>query len=612
MYRDKLILLLFICFLPICLFAQTSFTVSAPSSVELGQQFKVVFELRNASEKRFSAPKFEGFDILFASSDVAMIRENNRTETLNTHTYVLLPKSKGKFTIGAATVVTSDNKSLRTKATQIAVVDKGRSSRNTDHGGKTAEATEELPTLGAQDVFVRIELNKSKAYEQEEVIATYKLYIDPKLRLRQVESVRYPEFEGFVSQPVYDTPERGFVIEKYNGRYYNVVFLQQWVVLAQRPGQLNISPAEIEVEVSLPRKLKSTGDPMQDFLNASRGGYLNLKRHLKTSPAALTVIPLPLPKPAAFDGAVGEYMIKASVDPQQPATGEAMTIRVEINGRGNIKLLKEPKIQFPESFDTYDPKAKSDIQVSAGGSTGSKVIEYYAVPNRVGSYSLPPVEMVFFDPATKKYKRIATDSIQLKVKKGKELAPAVAGSSAPRENVRLQGREPSLPRFEIDGSTILPGSAFAFSPLYWSCYLLVLSLGVLCYFLVRQKRKMEADIDGTRKRRAAKLALEHLTNARNRMQAGEERSFYDALLTALWGYLGDKLLLPLSDLKQDKVEEKLQAYGAEVSLIARWKALIQELEFARFASVDTGKKMEDFYQEAAQLIDLTEKVKVQP
>lgn len=598
MHRYNILFFLTAFFAPFLLFAQVELKVSAPSSVELGQQFKVVFELQNANAKSFDAPSFDDFKVLFVSSDELESRVGRKSVISRIHTYVLLPRQKGTFTIGSATAIVEGNKRLRTKALRITVTE-GSSSK-----GHDKEYEESLPTVSEKDFFTRLELNKSKCFEQEEVIATYKLYMDPKMSIRQVESVSYPKFEGFVSQTVHSAAGRSFVLEKYNGRYYGVVVLQQWVILPQRSGKITISPAKIALTASVQRKLKSTGDPMQDFLNASRGGTVSFTRELLSNTASVEVQTLPSPKPNGFADAVGRYSVSAKLNPDRPRVGELMTVTVELKGHGNLKLLKDPRLSMPESFDAYEPKSQSEIHVTANGSSGSKTVKYHFVPSVTGAYVIPSIELPFFDPQEKVYRRVSTRPIHFTVGKGGAHMADRIGKNSSRGEVQTQEREPRQPFLNTDGSAIRPGANFAFSWKHVLCYFALGLSGLLVYIVIRRKRVRQADVQAMRRRAASKEIYGRLFEARRAMVQEDRKSFYDTLSSAVGYYLSDKLALPQSELNRSNLERK----GLSPELAARWQALFDELEFVRFASSLGAQSGEGFYNEVSELIELTEKV----
>ena len=73
-------------------------------------------------------------------------------------------------------------------------------------------------------------------------------------------------------------------------------------------------------------------------------------------------------------------------------------------------------------------------------------------------------------------------------------------------------------------------------------------------------------------------------------------AFYDEVLKALWGYISDKLNIPVSRLSKDNIEEKLRNHGVNEELIKEFLNALNDCEFARFAPGDENQAMDILLQ----------------
>lgn len=586
------------------LFAQ-SFTIQAPESAEAGSPFKVAFELKNASMKSFTPPNFGGLNVLSSAQDqssfVTISNGRQKMQSTVTMTYILMANKKGTYTIGPASA-NIGGKVLKTKSTKVMV---GGSSKAASSSQPTEmDEGKILTNVGNKNIFVRLILSKNKAYRQQGILATFKLYADPNIGIQQIKDVKFPDYDGFVAQEVDLGPNRTLTTEIINGKRFQSVVLQQWVLLPQTIGPVKVPSATLDLGIAVRQKVKSSGDPMEDFINQIAGGNLvYLDKHLVSAPQTIQVEELPKPTPDGFTGAVGKYSISAEISPKVPKTGESMTVKVTIQGSGNLKLLPNPKLKLPESFDVFDPKAETSIKVTPSGASGRKVIEYYAVPNEVGKATIPSLDLVYFDTETKTYRTASTQPITFNVEKG-------SGNANLSGSGRMTGKE--LARIKnLKGSrSSLLGSDFAFGPLYWSLLILMAISGYILFVLTKSRRNMLADVEGLKFRKAAKVAKKRLSKAEHLINNPDKKLFYDEMLDAIWGYFSDKLRLSLGDLTRENIAGRLTSYGYDSNITDEVTELLDQLDFAIYAPSSSDKlSNEELYTKAINLISKIENLK---
>lgn len=573
MIRVRYILFLFFFSLYTFVQAQVSFTVQAPSSVAMGDQFRISFTLNNAKGTSFKAPSMNDFDVLYGpamaqSSSITNVNGKTTSSTSITYTYTLIPKTTGTFQIGSASIRAKDQ-DHKTKPFKIKVLpaDKHSSSNQT-------KSSKPSSRVDANSLFVRTIVNKTKVYEQEALLVTYKLYTrDPNL---QFEQVKFPEYEGFISQDIEDDAEKQFNLENYNGQNYQTAILRQSLLFPQKSGRLVIPSGHFQVVVAVRREISD----FEDFFNLQP--YENIRRTLNTKPMPIDVTPLPEPKPEGFDGAVGDYRISATLSGQQAKTNEALSLKVVVKGSGNIKLMGNPKIVFPDSFEEYDPKAESSLRVTTAGAEGERTIEYYVVPRQTGRFTIPSFGITYFDPAARAYKTASTKGFTIQVAKGK-VESASMTNGAGGDAVEMLGQDIRYLK-PIKGASSSTYPAFAFSLSYWMLYLILLLVAIVLLFLYRRRMKMIADEMNMRKRKANRVATKRLRQAATYKQTGKSDLFYEEILRALWGYLGDKLGIPVSELNKNNIADCLmQAGNTSQELVDELLQLIEACEYARYS-----------------------------
>jgi hypothetical protein len=335
--------------------------------------------------------------------------------------------------------------------------------------------------------------------------------------------------------------------------------------------------------------------------------YTNVKKTLISSPVTIDVKPLPAGKPAAFSGAVGDYKMTSSISATNLKANDPVTIKVSLSGSGNIKLIKNPEIVFPNDFEIYDPKVDVNTKVSTSGVSGTKTIEYYAVPRYAGDFTIPSAQLSYFDLKTGAYKTVSTDEYHLHVE------PGTGGSNAPtvvtgsnKEDVRFVGQD--IHYIKTTGFHFQKGSFFFGTFAYWLCYLIPALLFVILFIIYRKQVAENANIALVRTKKANKVASKRLKSANKYLKENKREPFYDETLKAVWGYLSDKLNIPVSNLTKDNVETELVRYGVGENLITALMDILNTAEFARFAPTQGHEAMDELYKQTVDAINQMEKI----
>lgn len=585
--------------------AEVKVTASAPQTVVQGDQFRLSYTVNTQDVSGFQAPLSDDFSVLIGpnqsrQSSFQMINGRTTQSSTITYTYILMAKTAGTFTIPAATV-TSGGKQYRSNSLRIEVLppDKttGSASSGSGNSGGGRMRTQDIgENISGKDLFIAVTASKKQVYEQEAILLTYKVY--SLVSLSQLMG-DMPELDGFHTQELPLPQQKSLKMEHYNGRNYGTVVWRQYLLFPQRSGKLTIPSIDFQaVVVQQDRNI----DPFDAFF----GGMTTMREVKKTVVApALTiqVDALPMPKPDNFSGAVGQFTMNSSLTPQDIKANDALTLRLTVEGKGNMKLMKAPIVKFPQDFETYDAKTTDETKVTGNGVSGKMIYDFLAVPRHAGNYTIPAAEFCYFDTQAKEYKVIRTDAYDISVAKGKNSGRS--SDFTDREDVRLLASDI---RYIRQGDVVLhrPGEFFFGTLACWLWYVVPLLLFGVLVAVFRKKAIENANVAKMRNKKAGKAATKRLKQAGVLLKKGEPAAFYEEVMRALWGYLSDKLGIPVAELSKDNAAERLFQHGVGQSVVDSFLEVLNECEFARYAPGDPTQTMDKIFKAAGEVISAME------
>jgi tetratricopeptide (TPR) repeat protein len=403
-----------------------------------------------------------------------------------------------------------------------------------------------------------------------------------------------PDLKSFYTREVPLPQEKSFKIETFNGRQYRTVTWQQYVMFPQATGKLEIPAITYDgIVVQQNRNV----DPFEAFFNGG-SGYVEVKKQIKAPAITIQVDPLPQ-RPANFSGGVGSFNISAQMDKIEVKANDPVNLRVVVSGVGNMKLLKQPVVKMPKDFDSYDAKVTDKTKLTVNGLEGSIVYDFLAVPRHQGTFEIPAIEYTYFDTKVNAYKTLRTEPFTLKVAKGD--GQTTVSSFAGQEDVKELANDI---RYIHTGNTTQHGvNEFFFGSTAYGVSLGVLLLIFISLFVVFRHRAIEnANLVKQRAGKANKVAVKRLKKAAKLMTAGKSGEFYDEVLRALWGYVGDKLNMPVDQLSRDNISQQLSAYNVSEETISQFIGALDECEFARYAPGDATGNMNKVYDAAISAI----------
>ncbi len=586
-----------------------SVTASAPRVVQVGEQFRVTFSV-NEQPSSLIPPEFDNFDLLggpsSSSSSSVQIINGKMTQSVEiSYTYYLQAEKEGKYEIGAATA-TVKKKAYKSDPITVEVV-KGSAPQQQQQSSSSSQSQQSSSQGDAQisgdNLYIRVLTNKTRTYQGENLVATIKIY--SKVNIGGLENFEIPTFAGFYKQEI-EIPELSQLTrENVNGEIFYTGVLKQYLLFPQKSGDITIEPASLDVLVQQ-RVQSRSRSIFDDFFGPQ---VQTFRKNIKSKPIIIKVSTLPQSAPESFKNAVGEYKFSTTIDKTEAVTNDAITLRVNVTGSGNLKLLDEPEVNLPPSLESYDPKINLNVRNTANGAAGSKTFEYLIIPRTAGNYRIAPIEFTYFNPSTKKYITETSEEINLSIEKGNGDAASTVISGLSKEDVKFIGKD--IQFIKQGNPKIRPMNKIFFStrPFYFVYGIAVILFGLIT-IIQRERIKRNANVSLVKNRKANKLANKRFKVAKNALKENKKEQFYEELVKGLWGYLGDKLTIPVADISREKAKIEFDNLDIDDELQDNFFEVIDNCEFARYAPVSEGEQMNEDYQKAVNLISkLEQKIK---
>lgn len=595
-----------------------TFVAEAPMIVPTGEAFRVEFSLDALpDENTFAAPSFEGFDVL-AGPTVArgqswQVVNGTMTKSVDyTITYVLLPLKAGNATIGPARIEV-DGKSYSTDPLPVEVVDEGGDAARdktpgatrSDVQGEGAAAGQNARTaaqgqVGRDDILLRVAVSRQTVFKGEPLRATFKLY--RRVPIVGYEDIKFPSFNGFWAQEL-SAGKASWQREMLAGKVYESIVVREYLLYPQQAGTLTIEPADI---TAIAQVIVQSGRPVDPFFGGGHEVY-DVRRHVQTPRVQVTVKELPAGAPEGFAGAVGRFTLEATPPTSTLGANTSGTYTVRINGTGNLPFVQAPKLTLPASFEQYDVKTTESIKTTAAGTSGYRQFEYPFIPRADGSFRIEPVEFTYFDPAQMRYVTLSSGEVTLEVTpdaRGTNESYVVKGLS--KEDVSLLGQDIRFIKLGRAQLRAFSGP-FLFSGAYFILLGGIVVLFVLIYAALRRQIRDSQNTALMRGRRANKVAVQRFRAARGYMAEQNRQAFYEEMLRALWGYMGDKFNIPVANLTKENVREELLKRGVAQEESQRFSSIVTRCEEAQYSPVASAR-MSDVYREGLDLLSTIESV----
>jgi hypothetical protein len=474
--------------------------------------------------------------------------------------YVLIPKRSGSLTIAATSLTTKSGDVYKSKPITIEVSD-----------SPSASATKQF--------IAKLKFSKTTVYEGEPVVAIYDLYNRYDDLVFVDENIPSPN--GFIVKEIemkgnpFGNPKA--IVQ--NGLRYDLYHLKKEVLVPQQSGTMKIEGFMLEGHVNNQR---GWGGQILSY---------GKKKTFNSNAVTLIVKPLPANAPASFNGAVGAFEMKSEISETTLPAHKSITLTITVKGEGNLSLIPVPKLNFPPSFETYDPKVTNDISVSTSGIRGSRTFEFLIIPRTPGQYKVDAFEFSYFDPELENYRTRSSSPLEFNIAVG-EGDDANAVYIPPTQD-DIQVLASDIRHIKTDDPQLREKNKQFFGTVtHW----VGLGSPVAAFFLLlvlRGRIKVERDEDDVRRKKASKAAAKHLAKAKAAL-ASNDGTFYDEVFRALYGYLGDKINMQASELSKVNIKQVLVERGSSEATADELKELLDACELAKYTPVDELSKQAAF------------------
>lgn len=559
-------------------------SMRAPSNVTTGVPFRIEVSV-NAQNVRVPDPQLKGFNYYGRSTSNSMSIINGDVTVRSSSIYTVSLDKAGVYTVPAISVDYNGKKYTSNSLTITASGDdvSNNSQAANDSKGGDSQYT---PPSSTGDLFVDVNCNKSEVYVGEQILMTASVY--SRYNITGVEDNKIPSFAGFWAQDVYAPRNISFDRKVINNTEYLYTVWHKKALFAQKQGTLEIEPYEIK------------------FIVSDGWGFRTAKKTAKSKLKQIKVKALPSGKPDGFGGAVGSFSISVSADRTEVNLDEPLTVKLTVKGAGNFQLFETPKVDFPSAFEKFEPKSAENISAGANGISGTKTFSYMVIARQNGEFEIPPVKFSYFDPATKSYKTVESKPLNISVK-GERDSTVSAAVSVIKSDVENLGSDI---KFIKQGNVKLRNGNKKFfnSFEFWLFVILLLVIFAGVIALRYQQIKNNADIIGVKNRRAGKTSKKRLKKAAAFMKDNKKDEFYVEILSALWGYLSDKLSIPTADLTRDNVFETFALKGIPEESAKKFIGVLDTCEFEHYAPESLSHPLENIYKLAAEAIENLETV----
>lgn len=578
--------------------AKVELRVSPGGVIGEGERFHIMIVVTDINEAPSAPSSVPGASIMYfghSGSSSSFVSTNGHTSQTFSNTYALTLKAdkKGSYKFGPITVG-----GVKSNIISYTIGDARQPQQYPQSGGNNTSQAPGIdpsslntPTFigkGNEQLFLRANISKTTAYEQEALVYTVKLYTTYN-SIKFIGATDAPKFDGFVIEESSNISDH-LTMETYQGKSYATAVIARYIIFPQMTGNLKIIGNKYTVSADAEEYYH---DPFFSQLTVRRPVQL----HVTPNDLTVDVKALPLPKPANFSGGVGRFNISSSLPNSNAVSNQAGSISYTITGEGNLKLITLPNLNdiFPPEIEVFSPTTDIKSKVGSSNVSGSVKFDYSFMPLEAGKFTLPAVQLVYFNPATGQYETASARSYTLDVARGSESAKSQASMTF------------SSGLMDYNAPLKKSHRAMIYTWIYWIC-LFVLPFIILLVVLICYRRYLseQSDLIALRSKKAAKMARKRLRSAGRCLETNDSSRFYDEMLKAIWGYLGDKLKIPVSELNRANVQQHLEAKSIPANDVERLIKLLDECEFAKYSPARGSNDMNEIYNEGINLLNMLE------
>lgn len=572
--------------------AQVTF-VTKVSKKKLGvnERLRVDFEM-NADGDNFNPPDFEDFRVVGGPNQaISNSYINGKRSYSKTYSYFLSPLKKGTLKIGQAEIVV-DRQTYKTIPISVEVLDAVK----TPTDGNNAEI------VADDSVHLVAEISNSSPYLNERITVTYKLYVSKDVsitsRWREIATPRYADFW---SKNIDATGQFKTLEGKYNGEDYRYVILRTTVLYPQKTGELDIEPLTLDIPIDVPGNRR-------DLFGRRLSTRVN--KTVSAGNRSIDVKPLPLEgRPEDFGGAVGEFEFNVKSSKTTLDANESLELTTTVSGNGNLMTLTLPSIKVPNTLEMYEPERTENIRTRASGISGSISESYVVVPQYKGQYPIRPIVFSYFNPKTESYESISSQEFVIDVENG----PVTESTTANVDETNNQKQAVVLSQdnfkyLKLDSDLSVMGTTpFFKSVTFWSLVSGPILLIPLFILIGKKRDSRRADVQGSKLRKANKMARKYLATAKKQMS--NQTLFYESLERSLHNYLKASLQIETSEMGKERIAQLLADKGVDATSVTNFVLLLKSCEFARYTPSSNVTIQHDYDKAVSTISSIDKQLK---
>lgn len=593
-------------------------------SVRVGQEVYLKIRIAGA-QGNIQAPRLpsiKNLEAYYTGRASHMTFINGKSSSSVEFSYSLVPRQGGRYTVPPIEVIVNSNRYV-TDASEIEVIDDGSAasspfspsrqtaSNTNSQSSWTPPAAQPANSAPAQqqqpqqeeappsfkpeddNIFIKAWVDKTSVYPNEQVLLTYSLY------------TRYDtRYEGFDEEPQVS----GFWIEEFpmerdvrretvrvNGKRYVKADVRKMALFPTAPADYRIEPGTMKASIRQEAQQSSVFDEFFDDSFFSGGSFFARRenRILKPPPIQMTVKPFPEEgKPAGFQGAVGNFRISASIDKNAVKQNDPVTMKLVIEGEGNIETLNKPPAPDLPGFKTYDSDASTQLFKTGNVIGGRKTFEVVYIPLEAGVKKIPALEFSFFNPIQARYVTIKTNEFTLNVAPSTEtlkLPKSVSGQESLKKEVQVEEQDirsiiEKIPAGEPGGL----GARFLRPFILADIFLTLL----IAFGLMREQQEKVFAKDISLKRRSSARSAAEKRMRKLKFDPSNSSAYFEGIEKIMTQYLSDKFNISAYGTTRYDLEAKLEtSLGSEDPLVKEIHDLYMYCEEARFAKAAVPEEM---------------------
>ncbi len=514
------------------------------TAVSANERF--TFQIITNTDCPITAPNFGNLEVISGpsqsqSSSTRIVNGTISQSIEYSWTYQLRAKKEGNYTIPKVSMNCEEGV-FETDVIKINV------SKSQNNGSATG------------DFFMRLTSNKSSVYEGESFVVTLKYY--SKIKPESFEALDLGDANGIWRQDL--NPDRQSFqtnVENFNGVRYYSIELRQELCFAQRSGTVTL-------------------EPYFASLVFSRGFFNRFRKETNSNSLDIKVKQIPSNGQADFNGLVGDISLSSEISKSDVKIGEAIDLKIIIEGKGNMQALGNIELDFPDEFDQFDPEIVDKTTISSSGIKGEMEYNFVLIPKHYGNYTIPGFSFSYFDLKSEKMKKVSTEDFIITVDKrdGVDIDPP---------KVSVDPKELDIHYIAESESNLFERNHFLFGSWKYNALLSSpLLLSFLFIFLKRKKDNLsEEDRLKIQQKKAGKSAQNEFKLIREHIEKNEEKEALKLLQDTLLNFFKKKFNYGLSELSQRIIDTKLNEANIEQETRNSFNKIWSAIEMGQYAPI---------------------------